>query len=108
MFQSLQNQTINEAEEMKFHLYKHRPAMQVKVPLATPEVIELNEATTAAYSAKEFYKASSPTSTATRDDLINSSSSIVHDSVIEDSITDSSKQTRGNLLFFSFDFAFYL
>ena len=101
MFQSLQHQTINEADEMKFHLYKHRPAVQVKVPLATPEVIELNEATatSASYSVKEYYKASSPASDTTRDDLINSSSSIVHDSVIEDSVTDSSKQTRGNLLF---------
>ncbi|CAF0947926.1 unnamed protein product [Adineta ricciae] len=93
---SLQNQTINEADEMKFHLYKHRPTMQVKVPLATPEVIELNEATatTTPYSTKGYYNASSPTSNTIRDDLINSSSSIVHDSVIEDSITDSSKQTR--------------
>ncbi|UJR10556.1 hypothetical protein I4U23_014756 [Adineta vaga] len=84
----LKDQMIREVDEMKFPLYKHRSAAHVKVPLATPEIIELNETT--ACSTQKCYKTSSPLS----DDLIYSSSSIVHDSVIEDSVTDSSKQTQ--------------
>ena len=68
---------------MKFRLYKHRNAPRVKVPLATPEIIELNEIITAPFSIQEYYDASSPIN-----DLGSSSN-------IEESITDSSKQTRG-------------
>jgi hypothetical protein len=68
---------------MKFRLYKHRNAPHVKVPLATPEIIELNESITAPFSIQEYYDTSSPIN-----DLGNSSN-------LEESITDSSKQTRG-------------
>lgn len=80
---------------MKLQPYKRRSAAHVKVPLATPEIIELNETTNAPFSIREYQMTSSPMSDTNRDDLINSSSSAVHDSVIEGSITDSSKQTRG-------------
>ncbi len=74
---------------MKFHLYKHRTAAHVKVPLATPEIIELNEIITTPFSIQEYYETSSPIFNNTQDDLVNSSSSII----------DSSKQTKGkNLL----------
>ena len=82
---------------MNFRIYKHRSAAQVKVPLATPEVIELNEITTAPFSIHEYYETASPILENNCDDLINSSSSI-----IPESIADSSKQTRGtNQFFFS-------
>jgi hypothetical protein len=80
---------------MKFHLYKHRPAANIKVPLATPEITELNEIITAPFSIQEHYKTSSPILQNNRDDRINSSASIIHDSIIDESIADSSKQTRG-------------
>jgi hypothetical protein len=70
---------------MKFRLYKHRTAAHVKVPLATPEIIELNEIISAPFSVQEHYQTSSPILNDNRDELINSSSSII----------DSSKQTRG-------------
>jgi hypothetical protein len=74
---------------MKFHLYRHRTAAHVKVPLATPEIIELNEIITTPFSIQEYYETSSPIFNNTQDDLVNSSSSII----------DSSKQTKGkNLL----------
>ena len=50
---------------MKFRLYKHRPAPQVKVPLATPEIIELNEIISQPFSIDEYYQ-TSPTN---REDL---------------------------------------
>ena len=34
-------------EETKFQIYKDRPSSQVKVPLATPEIVEFNEFLTA-------------------------------------------------------------
>ena len=82
---------------MKFHLYKHRPAVNVKVPLATPEIIELNEIITAPFSIQEHYETSSPILKNNRDVLINSSTSVLHDSIIDESIIDSSKQTRGTV-----------
>jgi hypothetical protein len=72
-----------EVEEMKFRLYKHRTAPRVTVPLATPEIIELNEIVTAPFSIREYYDASSP-----MNDRADSSN-------IDESITDSSKQARG-------------
>ncbi|CAF0768934.1 unnamed protein product [Rotaria sordida] len=89
---SLTRQRISEVEEMKYHLYKHRTAAHVKVPLATPEVIELNEIMP--FSIQEYYKTSSSIINNNKNDLINSSSSIIHNSTIDESITDSSKQTR--------------
>jgi hypothetical protein len=55
---------------MKFRLYKHRTAAHVKVPLATPEIIELNEITPKPFAIQEYYETSSH-----RDDFGNSSSS---------------------------------
>jgi hypothetical protein len=78
-----------EVEEMKFHLYKHRTGVRVKVPLATPEIIELNEIIPIPFSIQEHYETSSPLLKNNRDDFVHSSSSI-----IQESITDSSKQTR--------------
>ncbi|CAF4335997.1 unnamed protein product [Rotaria sp. Silwood2] len=89
---SLTRQRISEVEEMKYHLYKHRTAAHVKVPLATPEIIELNEITP--FSIQEYYETSSPNINNNKNDLVNSSSSIIHNSTIDESITDSSKQTR--------------
>ncbi len=63
---------------MKFRLYKHRTAAHVKVPLATPEIIELNETTPTPFSIQEHYETSSPILKNNRDDF-----------------GDSSKQTRG-------------
>ncbi|CAF1070974.1 unnamed protein product [Adineta steineri] len=90
----LTRQKIAEVDEMNFHIHKNRSTANVKVPLATPEIIELNEITTAPYSIQEFDETPSPTLKNSRDDLINSSSSVTHDSIIDESITDSSKQTR--------------
>ena len=38
---------------MKFHLYKHRTAAHVKVPLATPEIIEFNESIGRPFSVEQ-------------------------------------------------------
>ena len=59
---------VSASEEMKFQFHKHRSTAQVKVPLATPEVIELNE-------------------------QINSSAN----TQMTESLTDSAKQTEGGL-----------
>ncbi len=59
---------------MKFRLYKHRTAAHMKVPLATPEIIELNEIISAPFS---IYQTSSPI-------LENN----------QGELNDSSKQTR--------------
>lgn len=69
---------------MKFHLYKHRNPAHVKVPLATPEIIEFHETTTTPFSVKHHGT----------DEVsaINSSSSSppMGHPVGEESITDSS------------------
>ena len=91
---------------MKFHLYKHRTAAHVKVPLATPEIIEFNEAITTPFSIQQRYDTSLVLTNNNTDDIhpVNSSSSSPptshqqnqnHSSTVEESITDSSKQTRG-------------
>ncbi len=64
---------------MKFRLYKHRTAAHVKVPLATPEIIELNEIISTPFS---IYQTSSPNNN-------------------QDELIDSSKPTRGIKLVFS-------
>jgi hypothetical protein len=68
---------------MKVHLYKHRTAAHVRVPLATPEIIEFNEITGAPFSVQEHYDTSSPIKNNT-----------------DESINDLSKQTRGKFLVF--------
>jgi len=49
------NRRINEipSDNMKFHLYKHRTAAHVKVPLATPEIIEFNESIARPFSIEQ-------------------------------------------------------
>ncbi|CAF3534665.1 unnamed protein product, partial [Rotaria socialis] len=89
---SLLRRKISDVEEIKFHLYKHRTAAHVKVPLATPEIIELNEITP--FSIQEYYDASSPKTDSNKNDLIDSSSSIIQSNTVDESVTDSSKQTR--------------
>lgn len=64
---------------MKFRIHQHRTGAYVKVPLATPEVIEFNETLA---SNEQFRRTSLKNN---QDDLLNSSSSIV----------DSSKTTIG-------------
>jgi hypothetical protein len=91
---------------MKFHLYKHRTAAHLKVPLATPEVIEFNEAITTPFSIQQRFDTSLVLTNNNTDDIhpANSSPSSPptnhqehqnHSSTIDESITDSSKQTRG-------------
>ena len=91
---------------MKFHLYKHRTAAHVKVPLATPEIIEFNESTARPFSVQQRYDNSLVLANHNTDDMhaVNSSSSSPptlhqqppsHNNTIDESITDSSKQTRG-------------
>jgi hypothetical protein len=100
---------------MKFHLYKHRTASHVKVPLATPEIIEFNESIATPFSIQHRYDTSLVFTNNNTDDThpVNSSSSSLptnhqqhqnHSSTIDESITDSSKQTRGflNKLLFVF------
>jgi hypothetical protein len=109
---------------MKFHLYKRRSAAHVKVPLATPEIIEFNESLATPFSIKQNNDKSLVLTNNNTDDMhpVNSSSSSPptihqqhqnHSSTIDESITDSSKQTRGlflkikNILFkTSFFFSF--
>jgi hypothetical protein len=88
---------------MKFHFYsKHRTAAHVKVPLATPEVIEFNESMIGPFSVQQHYDSTSrvhvsPNTNETS--MVNSSSLFLpgkHENNTQDqSITDSSKQTRG-------------
>ncbi|CAF3809984.1 unnamed protein product [Adineta steineri] len=94
---------VTSTEDMKFHLYKHRTAAHVKVPLATPEIIEFNEAVTTPLSIQQHYDRSLVLTNNNTDDIhpVNSSSSSPptlhqqnHNSTIDESITDSSKQTR--------------
>jgi hypothetical protein len=91
---------------MKFHLYKHRTAAHVKVPLATPEIIEFNESTASPFFVQQRYNTSIILTNHNTDDIhpVNSSSSSPptthqqhqnYNSTIDESITDSSKQTRG-------------
>jgi len=91
---------------MKFHLYKHRTAAHVKVPLATPEIIEFNESITTPFSIQQHHDRSVVLINNNTEDIhpVNSSSSSPptihqshqnHSSTIDESITDSSKQTRG-------------
>jgi tRNA splicing ligase len=106
---------------MKFHLYKHRTASHVKVPLATPEIIEFNESIATPFSVQQRYNTSLVFANNNTDDthLVNSSSSSPptthqqhqnHSSTIDESITDSSKQTRGflNKIFLNFKHQFPL
>jgi hypothetical protein len=89
---------------MKFHLYKHRTAAHVKVPLATPEIVEFNESTAIPFYIHEHSDSTVHNNHHTDDaHHINSSSSSPptnhqqhqsHSSTIDESITDSSKQTR--------------
>ena len=79
---------MSEGDEMKFRLYKHRTAAHVKVPLATPEIIELNEIISAPFS---IYQTSSPILENNKDEPINSSSLIIDSSV--DSSSDERLQT---------------
>jgi hypothetical protein len=94
---------------MKFHLYKHRTAAHVKVPLATPEIIEFNESIATPFSIQQTDDKSVVLTNNNTDDIhpANSSSSSPptshqqhqnHSSTIDESITDSSKQTRGFIL----------
>ncbi|CAF0785219.1 unnamed protein product [Rotaria sordida] len=96
---------LSSSEDMKFHLYKHRTAPQVKVPLATPEIIEFNESIATPFSIKQYPDTSLVLTNNHADDIptVNSSSSSPptihqqhqnHSSTIDESITDSSKQTR--------------
>ncbi|CAF4603583.1 unnamed protein product [Rotaria sp. Silwood1] len=96
---------LSSSEDMKFHLYKHRTAPQVKVPLATPEIIEFNESIATPFSIKQYSDTSLVLSNNHTDDIpaVNSSSSSPptihqqnqnHSSTVDESITDSSKQTR--------------
>jgi hypothetical protein len=91
---------------MKFHLYKHRTAAHVKVPLATPEIIEFNESIATPFSIQHTNDKSVVLTNNNADDIhpVNSSSSSPptnhqqhqnHSSTIDESITDSSKQTLG-------------
>jgi hypothetical protein len=93
---------------MKFHLYKHRTAAHVKVPLATPEIIEFNESIATPFFIQQNDDASLVLINNNTDDIhpVNSSSSSPptthqlhqnHSSTIDESITDSSKQTRGGV-----------
>jgi hypothetical protein len=98
---------------MKFHLYKHRTPAHVKVPLATPEIIEFNESIATPFSIQHTDDKSVVLTNNNADDIhpVNSSSSSPptthqqhqnHSGTIDESITDSSKQTRGltlNLIF---------
>ena len=70
---------------MKFRIHQHRTGAHVKVPLATPEVVELNETINALSTTEESRQTSLNEN---QDDLVNSSSSIV----------DSSKTTIGTCL----------
>ncbi|CAF4568808.1 unnamed protein product [Rotaria socialis] len=106
------NQRINEissklssSEDMKFRLYKHRTAPQVKVPLATPEVIEFNESIATPFSVQQHCDKSLVFANHNADNVnpVNSSSSLPptthkkhqnNSSTIDESITNSSKQTR--------------
>ncbi|CAF5070182.1 unnamed protein product, partial [Rotaria magnacalcarata] len=105
------NQRINEissklssSQDMRFHLYKHRTAPQVKVPLATPEIIEFNESIATPFSIQQHYDKSLVFANHNTDDVnpVNSSSSSPpttnqnNSSTVDESITDSSKQTRGS------------
>ncbi|CAF2393123.1 unnamed protein product [Rotaria sp. Silwood2] len=96
---------LSSSEDMKFHLYKHRTAPQVKVPLATPEIIEFNESIATPFSIKQYSDTSLVFTNNHTDEIpvVNSSSSSPptihqqnqnHSSTIDESITDSSKQTR--------------
>lgn len=67
---------------MKFRLYKHRTAPQVKVPLATPEIVELSEMLTQSFSIHDYYDSSGK--------IKNN-----HEANPSSPIIDSSKQTRG-------------
>ncbi|CAM4768497.1 unnamed protein product [Rotaria magnacalcarata] len=103
------NQRINEissklssSQDMRFHLYKHRTAPQVKVPLATPEIIEFNESIATPFSIQQHYDKSLVFANHNTDDVnpVNSSSPSPpttnqnNSSTVDESITDSSKQTR--------------
>jgi hypothetical protein len=89
------------SDETKFPLYKHRTAAHVKVPLATPEIIEFNETSSTPFSIQEHYDASSPIKHNTDGSHLVDCSSPPrnHNSTTDKSITDSSKQTRGPLFF---------
>jgi hypothetical protein len=91
---------------MKFHLYRHRTPAPVKVPLATPEIIEFNESTATPFTIQQNDHISLILTNNNIDDThpINSSSSSPptthqqpqnYSSTVDESITDSSKQTRG-------------
>lgn len=69
---------------MKFRLYKQRPAAQVKVPLATPEIIELNEIIATPFSIQDYYETSSPLLDNNRENI----------SKVTDSSVDSSSDER--------------
>ncbi|CAF1123406.1 unnamed protein product [Adineta ricciae] len=95
---------LSSTDEMKFHLYKHRTAAHVKVPLATPEIIEFNEAITTPFSIQQRYDTSLVLTNNNTDDIhpVNSSSSSPptshhqnqnHKNTVKESITDSSKKT---------------
>ena len=91
---------------MKFHLYKHRTAAHVKVPLATPEIIEFNESIATPFFVQQTDDKSLVFTNNNTDDIqpINSFPSSPptvhqqdqnHSNTRDESITDSSKQTRG-------------
>ena len=99
---------LSSDENMKFYLYKHRNDAHVKVPLATPEIIEFNESIATPFSVKQHNHGAFVLANHKTDETfaINSSSSSpptthqhhgTHSQTTRDeSITDSSKQTRGN------------
>lgn len=91
---------------MKFHLYRHRTAAHVKVPLATPEIIEFNESIATPFFVQQTDDKSLVFTNNNTDDIrpINSLPSSPptvhqqhqnHSNTRDESITDSSKQTRG-------------
>ncbi len=91
---------------MKFRLYRHRTAAHLRVPLATPEIIEFNESIAVPFSVQQNEDTSLVLANNNTDEThhVNSSSSSPptthqqhqnHSSTIDESITDSSKQTRG-------------
>lgn len=75
---------------MKFNFHKHRSTAQVKVPLATPEIIELNELITASCSGN----------TSLSDDYRSSSSANTQPQ--HSTLINESKQTRGTRSSLSF------
>ena len=89
---------------MKFHLYRYRPGARIKVPLATPEIVEFNESIINPYSIQQRNDTSLVITYKIHNNIddvypVETSSSspptaYQHGNTIDESITDSSKQIR--------------